>query len=332
LVNPVAQLSSALGAAFTSGGFQTVSKPLASIVICTFNRAALLRECLGSVSDLIDQESRFEIIVVDNNSNDETPTSVDRFRYELPTLRYVREEQQGLSYARNRGLREATADWIAYLDDDARVLPGYMERLNILVGSGAFDCIGGVYVPWYRDGRKCWYLDEYASNAGSSQVVGELGNNMFVSGGICLFRRDALLAVGGFPPALGMTGNKLGYGEETRVQVLMRDKGCRIGFDPEWRIEHFTSLSKQSMRWMLRSAYASGRDSWQTFGDQPTAGMLATLSRKLITRPVLQFLRSCRQQEKWRSWRNPALAMLQPLALTSGQLLEGLRIRWKNGR
>lgn len=279
-----------------------------------------------------DCDSSVEIIVVDNKSTDETPTVVDRFRHELSTLRYVREEQQGLSYARNRGLREAKADWVAYLDDDARVLAGYLERLRGWVGSGVFDCVGGVYLPWYRDGRKHWYLDEYGSNSDLSQAAGELSPGTFASGGICLFRRDPLLAVGGFPTSLGMTGNKLGYGEETRVQVLLRERGFRIGFDPEWRIEHFTPVSKQSIRWILRSAYASGRDSWQTFGDQPTLLALATLLRKLVTRPVSQFFRSFRQQGAWRSWRNPVLALLQPLALTSGQLLEGLRIRWTNER
>lgn len=304
-----------------------MTEPLASIVICTFNRAQLLRCCLNSLAETGDRARRFEILVVDNNSTDETRTVVDSFTAAMPTLRYVQEERQGLSHARNRGLLEAQADWVAYLDDDARVLTGYLHRLERLAENATFDCVAGVYLPWYRDGRKRWYLDTYASNVELSDVLGELPGNAFATGCNCLFRREALRAVDGFSPVLGMNGTGLGYGEETRVQVLLRQKGSRIGFDPEWRIEHFTSLSKQSVRWMLRSAYASGRDSWHAFVQTPTSSALLTVMRKLFTRPVLGFARWLRSGRECRSWQSLVIAVGEPVALTVGQLVGGLGSR-----
>jgi GT2 family glycosyltransferase len=168
-------------------------------------------------------------------------------------------------------------------------------------------------------------LDRYASNAALAERYGELPYNAFVSGGICLFRRDALLSIGGFRPDLGMRGARIAYGEETHVQVLLRRSGYRIGFEPGWRVEHYTPLAKQSLRWILRSAYGRGRDSWRAFDDLVSLGGMVKLVRKLITRPLGQVGRSFGDREFWRSWRNPALAVLEPLALTIGQLAGGFQ-------
>ena len=302
----------------------------ASVVICTYNRALLLACCLSSLAAAGGCDDRFEIIVVDNNSDDETATVVQRQLASMPGILYVREERQGLAHARNRGSDEARTEWLAYLDDDACVLPNYFERLAALVQAAEFDCIGGVYLPWYRDGRRRWYLDQYGSNTAVGNICGELPAGVFVSGGICLFRRAALQAVGGFRTDLGMAGRRLAYGEETRVQVLLRRLGYKIGFDSAWRVQHYTPLAKQSMRWMLRSAYARGRDSWLALDEEVDLGTVVVLLRKLVSRPLLRLAGSVGDRRLWRSWRNPALAILEPLALTLGQLAGGLR-SWRYG-
>src|SRR5690348_4928949 len=98
-----------------------MDKVLTSLVITTYNRAALLDKALESVaqSQVVDS-ARVEVIVVDNNSSDHTRETVDEIRsrgFPFP-LRYVLEQHQGLSFARNRGAEEAKGTYVAYMDDD----------------------------------------------------------------------------------------------------------------------------------------------------------------------------------------------------------------------
>jgi len=232
-----------------------------SIAICTFNRARELGSCLES---LVPQAGRrLPIVVVDNNSTDATVEVVEELRPRLPGLRYIFEPEQGLSHARNRALIEVGTEWVAFLDDDARVLPGYVDELLLLVAASESDCIGGVFEPWYRDGRAAWFQDRYATN----EPRGEVDEAIWMApGGNLLIKREVAIAAGGFPVRLGMAGGRIGYGEETRLQVELRRIGFRVAFYPDLRIEHLVPRHKQSVRWLLRSTYQHGVSSWQAFG------------------------------------------------------------------
>jgi glycosyltransferase involved in cell wall biosynthesis len=96
-----------------------------SIVVCTQNRASLLRGALASLSDLeTDGLFTYEIVVVDNGSTDETPQVIAAAAGESRSikggLRGVYEPKKGIVPARNRGIREALGRWIAFFDDDQR--------------------------------------------------------------------------------------------------------------------------------------------------------------------------------------------------------------------
>ncbi len=236
--------------------------PDVSIVICTYNREELLRDCLRSLTSQSAEMSRIPVVVVDNNSTDATAQIVREFERQLPELRYVFEAEQGISHARNRGFREADTRWVAFLDDDARAFSDYFENVERAIRRDEFDCIGGAYVPWYRDGRPKWYLDSYGANAG--KPAGVLQND-YASAGNLIVKRDVLERLGGFSNPLGMSGEVVAYGEETRLQVIMRREGLVIGFDPEIRVEHLVPVYKQTPLWFMRASFAQGRGSWDIF-------------------------------------------------------------------
>ncbi len=102
---------------------QAVSTPQATLVICTRNRPALLRKCLEGVRKLLHQPQ--EVIVVDNTGGDEATRSIaDQFG-----VRYILESSPGLSRARNRGLKEAQAEVVAFMDDDAIPSPEWLGQV-----------------------------------------------------------------------------------------------------------------------------------------------------------------------------------------------------------
>ena len=114
-----------------------------SVLICTYNRARLLRETLKALQALpTPPDCRIEIVIVDNNSTDNTAAVVaEAARGARIPIVYLREARQGKSFALNTGLAHARGDLLALTDDD--VLPG-AEWLNRAALAQAPRTAGGV--------------------------------------------------------------------------------------------------------------------------------------------------------------------------------------------
>jgi glycosyltransferase involved in cell wall biosynthesis len=99
-----------------------------SLVIATYNRAASLLDTLKSVVRQSAPSEQWECVVVNNNSSDNTADSFAEFVREYPdyNIRMVNEPSQGLSYARNRGIREGVGEYIAIIDDDEHIAEDFI--------------------------------------------------------------------------------------------------------------------------------------------------------------------------------------------------------------
>ena len=86
------------------------NQPLVSVVIPTYNRAHLLKDAIQSV--LVQTFTDFEIIIVDDGSTDDTRELINSF--DDPRIRYVKQENAGVSAARNRAMELATGELIAF--------------------------------------------------------------------------------------------------------------------------------------------------------------------------------------------------------------------------
>lgn len=234
--------------------------PSLTIIICTYNRAELLRSCLQSLTQQTVESSCFSVLVVDNNCTDHTSDVADAFSSALPFLKVCNEPQQGLSHARNCGLRKADSKWVAFLDDDAVARKNWVERIFNMIMNHPYDAFGGHYLPWYRDGKVDWYLDRYATDRSwmPYSEISELHDRCF-SGGNAVYRRELAITAGGFPGHLGMQGDQLGYGEENALQYAIRRLGYRTGIDPKMNIDHLVPLHKQKLAWFLNRRCSEGR-------------------------------------------------------------------------
>ena len=236
-----------------------------SILICTCNREYILRDCLDSLVNQTADKLLYEVIVVNNNSTDNTQSIAEEYASTQPNFRVIIEKNQGLSYARNRGYKEAKYDWVSYIDDDAKAYPNYVERVLSTIENYDFDFFGGMYYPWYRDTiRPKWLSEDFGKSQKYKEMASYLDNG-HITGCVCVFNRIPLDEIGGFPFDLGMTGTTIAYGEEIYVQNKLIEKGYKIGFDPELCIEHLVPKYKQTLKWHIQSAYAHGRDSIKIF-------------------------------------------------------------------
>jgi glycosyltransferase involved in cell wall biosynthesis len=116
-----------------------------SVVVCTYNRAALLRDTLASLAALETGGSfTYEVVVVDNSSTDDTPAVIATAAaaYPVPLLG-VREVRPGVASARNAGIRAAMSPWIAFFDDDQVADPRWLVELLTLAREKGARCVGG---------------------------------------------------------------------------------------------------------------------------------------------------------------------------------------------
>lgn len=236
--------------------------PMVSVLICTYNRADVLRHCLDSLVRQAASEEQFEVIVVDNNSTDDTAALVQEYTGQYAHFHYILETDQGLSYARNRAYRAAHAPWLLYLDDDARAEADLVSAALELTRDYPYDIYGGVVLPWYLHARPKWFRDHYAEKdwSGLRKVTPQSQPGAYAKGCLMMIRKEWLDRYGDFSVDLGMTGNTVAYGEETELQQRLRAHGARLAFAPQMVIHHLVAPYKMQLDWFFRSAFALGRD------------------------------------------------------------------------
>lgn len=166
--------------------------PAFSVVVPTFNRSALVPRAIRSV--LHQTFTDFDLIVVDDGSTDETPDVLASIHD--PRLRLVRQENQGLSAARNAGAAIAAGEWLTFLDDDDEALPGWLEIFRRQINGSACGvvCCGGIIVD--EQGRTLQTVKpEQLGPAYENQVCSLLAGTYGV-------RRELFDAVCGYVPGL----------------------------------------------------------------------------------------------------------------------------------
>lgn len=209
-----------------------------SIVIATYNRSLLLKETLESLATNLGEAADCEIIVVNNNSTDDTQTVADSFVGRLFNFRVFLETSQGLSYARNRGVSESFGAIIVFLDDDVEVEQTWLQRLIEPFVDQRVAVIGGKVLPFGMQKIPVWLPREYgflASVFDPSDSECEIDK---VMGANFAVKREVFDEVGLFDVNLGRKGTKLLGGEEVELFHRIRKAGYKILFTPESRVWH----------------------------------------------------------------------------------------------
>jgi len=208
-----------------------------TVVLSTYNRAELLRGALESLASQQAGDVPFEVLVVDNNSTDDTPAVVDAFVRRGAPMRYLFEGQQGLSYAWNTAIQQAAGAIIALTDDDIHVAPDWVATIK-----RAFDehpevaFMGGKVLPLWESPPPRWLTDVHWSplaltNHGDQQF------HVNADRPICLlgkaFRRAAFDKVGLFKPELGRIKDAIGSTEDHDLQMRLWQAGLQGLYNPE---------------------------------------------------------------------------------------------------
>ncbi|MCC7274214.1 MAG: glycosyltransferase [Alphaproteobacteria bacterium] len=238
-------------------------EPITTVAICTRNRAALLDACLASVLTQTLAPQRYAVIVIDNVSEDDTEAVVARHRAADPRIIYEREPDIGVSPARNRALRLTRTPFIAFIDDDQRAQPNWLEELMApffhvrprpAVVGGDNDPVWGVPRPdWLAD----WMLPWYGVCLNLPDAPRLITKDEFILEGNCAIDCAALRAVGMFPEALGRREGTLISGENTAFDLICA-AGGPVWFQDTARTLHYIHPERLDPKWLRRRAFWEG--------------------------------------------------------------------------
>lgn len=246
-------------AAVQAGEPSRAAYPFLTVVICTYKRPALLRKALQSMLEQKLDRVHFEVVVVDNNSEDETPEVVRIMNEKAGNIRCVRERKQGLSHSRNRGCEEAKGDYVIYIDDDAKAHAKFLSLIRETIQEHAPDIMGGPIYPYYSETKPAWFKDEYeirhhARSTGWSTTCS-------VSGSSFVIRRGLLIELGLFDPNLGMVGDTVRLGEERAVLNRYRQRPVeeqKVYYHLSCLVYHHVPVAKMTPRYLLKRYFVAG--------------------------------------------------------------------------
>jgi GT2 family glycosyltransferase len=280
-----------------------------SVIICTHNRGDILGDTLKSLVAAVCQATAAnisaELILVDNHSYDLTGEIGQRFAAKYSWARYVFEPKTGLSYARNRGIRESQGEIIAFADDDVFFDSGWLKALAYAFQAyPEASCVGGKTIPLFEEGEPPWLHDRLLYMYGVTPCGDEIcwfeypkhpyGVNMAL-------RREIFSRIGLFDPRLGRIGKLLLSGEEADFFKRVHAAGYKILYTPFAVLWHRIPKARTQKSWVLKRSY------WQGVSEVVYRQINTPMSRSFLLSQAFKEALALFQKIKGPSWNPKAI-------------------------
>lgn len=243
-----------------------------SVILCTHNRASTLTAVLDDFrsQDFRAKPLKWELVLVDNNSTDNTKDVVQDYRKnsDLP-IKYVFEPQQGKSFALNTGLTSSGGHLLAFTDDDVVLDSHWLSTLREAFDTYPHKCFGGRVLPLFEGPLPHWLTDRkpYAL-VGGPLVKEDCGDEvklydetMYVPMGCNMFvRRELFDKYGGFDTRLGFYSKEaLIYGEDTELMFRFKNSGEAILYFPRALVYHPVPMARLKKSYFKKWFWGTGR-------------------------------------------------------------------------
>lgn len=239
------------------------------VVICTYNNAAMLDQALTAMAQQqVASNVEWQVLVVDNNCTDETPAVVDRHLQtgEIPGLRVVQEPQQGLNYARLRGIRETIGDWVAFIDDDCLLASDWVEQVaKFALAYPACGAFGSRVILDWQVPPPAYVLKFGYAFAQQEHGTEPKPVSCLVGTGIVI-SRSALLDIGWIHQQFmrDRVGKKLISGGDVELALRLAAK-YKLWYAPACQLKHIIPSRRTTRQYLLKINYGLGIS--QLYGD-----------------------------------------------------------------
>ncbi len=248
-----------------------------TVILCTYDRCRTLVNALTSVAaQTLPETVQWEVLVVDNNSRDQTRAVVEDFCHRYPgRFRYLFEPKQGKSNALNAGIQEGRGEVLAFMDDDVTVEPTWLRNLTASLDKSEWVGAGGRIVLRWPSPLPAWLSTEgpYArypfpdfdqGPEAKELLQPPFGTNM-------AFRKTMFEKYAGFRTDLGPSADRdvPCPGEDTEFGRRLLAAGERLRYEPSAIVHHPVAEERISKRYFLDWWFDEGRASVRAFGVRP---------------------------------------------------------------
>lgn len=289
-----------------------------SIITCTYNREKYLGQTLKSVCEQTFPAGDYEILVVDNNSTDNTAFICEQYRknYSDKQFFYFKEVNQGFSFALNRGIKEARGEYIVFVDDDETINTNHLELLYAYLEKyPQAELIASPVVPIYENGEPEWMSHFTQRLIGGYFNQGDkvkiLDANHYPGTGHTIIKRELYEKYGYYNTELGRKGTSLIGAEDKDMFNRLKNNGISAYYFPAIPIYHHIPESKTTDDFFNRLTYSIGK------------------SERIRTKSVSDkeyYKRLISEAVKWAA--SIVLCIGYTLCLTPSKGIRLLRFRW----
>jgi len=283
--------------------------PFVSVIIPTFNRSRMLRDTVQSFLDQSYARDRFEIVIVDNNSTDDTPGVIGQLARESGLVRTLVERRRGAHFARNSGARTARGDILYFTDDDMIADTGLLEKIVVAFSSDSrVGAATGRILPQWQDEPPSWVLEHCRNellslnDRGPATIISDEDPGVFSCHQAVL--REAFFKAGGFNP--DTNAEKFVGDNETGLNIKIGELGYRFAYVGESTIRHVIPASRMNQRY-LNSRFADQGfcDSYTSYrrgvpGKVRLAGSMAGNAARILPTAVAAAVRFLNKKTVWR--------------------------------
>lgn len=232
--------------------------PGITVAICTYNRSRHLSDTLRDLSQQRAAADVYEILVVNNNSSDDT----EQLLREQHLARWVTETRQGLSFARNRALQEAKRSYTLFIDDDVFLPEDFIGNwLQFITQFEGVKAAGGPISVHFDDGKPSWFPMVLAQMLGRHRAKKSgyvYPSGSFPHGGNMLLHTNTAIKNGAFHTGIGRTGAHLSAGEEKEFFRRLQQAGHVILHNPTSPLQHRVGNERLTRAYIARQARGIG--------------------------------------------------------------------------
>ena len=236
-----------------------------SIIIPTYNRSNRLSDLLYSLNNQNKTSFSWEVLVIDNNSTDDTKQVVNsHVNRSSISLRYIFEKNPGLHSGRNRGAYEARGEYLAYLDDDMILSPQWIHGVDLLSNGKADAVVGKILPKWEKKPPK-WLLSLFDNGTFGTLGLLDLGDKIkqispgLIFGGNCFISKKLIFDIGGFNPD-GLPYKFLMFrGDgETGFFLKFAERGLIAYYYPKATAYHIINKERVTEDYLYKRAFNQG--------------------------------------------------------------------------
>lgn len=235
-----------------------------SAVICSYNRARFIINAVESIFNQDYDRELYEVIVVDNNSTDNTVALLEEYKRTHPgyNFRYYVEYNQGVAFTRTRCAKEAQGEIVAYLDDDSTAQPGWLANIAAFFDAnpGTYS-VGGKIVPKFLTGIPGWYSKYFfglVGNFDQGPKVKKMTGARYPCGANMAFRKKVFDEIGYFNTELGRKGAGLLANEEKDIYLRILAHNHDVYYLPDVWVLHCVESNKFDKAYVRRHSMGIG--------------------------------------------------------------------------